>query len=140
MAPWCGLAPGLPGLIYPPDQLGEMPEDKPTAKPADEDAAHFLLRMVHQFPNRVTIYEGGPMTNLALDISIDPEFVLLAKELVFMGGSFNLRILRSRVRQHSNSRVYLLVRSGSGSHCAACAVEEDCLHAGGYFGENEIDF
>jgi inosine-uridine nucleoside N-ribohydrolase len=29
------------------------------------------------------------MTNLALAISIDPEFVSLAKELVFMGGSLN---------------------------------------------------
>jgi inosine-uridine nucleoside N-ribohydrolase len=68
-----------------------MPEGKPTTKPADEDAVHFLLRMVHKFPNQVTIYEGGPMTNLALAISIDPEFAGLAKELVFMGGSFSPR-------------------------------------------------
>jgi len=37
----------------------------------------------------VTIYEGGPMTNLALAISIDPEFPGLAKELVFMGASLD---------------------------------------------------
>ncbi len=43
--------------------------------------------MVHQFPHEVTIYEGGPMTNLALAQSLDPEFAALAKELVFMGGS-----------------------------------------------------
>ena len=61
---------------------------KPT-KPADEDAAHFLLRMVRKYPHEVTIYEGGPMTNLALAISIDPEFPGLAKELVFMGGSIS---------------------------------------------------
>ena len=66
-----------------------MPEGKPTTKPLDEDAAHFLLRMVQKYPHEVTIYEGGPMTNLALAISIDPEFVRLAKELVFMGGSLN---------------------------------------------------
>ena len=71
------------------DQLGEMPEGKPTTKPADEDAAHFLLRMVHKYPHEITIYEGGPMTNLALAISIDPQFAGLAKELVFMGGSLN---------------------------------------------------
>ena len=29
------------------------------------------------------------MTNLAVAISIDPEFAALAKELVFMGGSLN---------------------------------------------------
>jgi purine nucleosidase len=86
---WLGA--WTPKFYHAPDQLGEMPEGKPAAKPADEDAAHFLLRMVHKFPNQVTIYEGGPMTNLALAISIDPEFAELAKELVFMGGSFNPR-------------------------------------------------
>jgi inosine-uridine nucleoside N-ribohydrolase len=66
-----------------------MPEGKPAAKPLDEDAAHFLVRMVRKYPQEVTIYAGGPMTNLALAISIDPEFPQLAKELVFMGASLN---------------------------------------------------
>jgi purine nucleosidase len=47
--------------------------------------------MVHKFPDQVTIYAGGPMTNLALAISIDPKFAVQAKELVFMGGSLNPR-------------------------------------------------
>jgi purine nucleosidase len=64
-----------------------MPEGKPTTKPSDEDAVRFLLRKVHQFPHEVTIYEGGPMTNLALAVSIDPQFAELAQQLVFMGGS-----------------------------------------------------
>src|SRR6266853_5154070 len=87
--PWLGA--WTPRFYHPADQLGEMPEGRPVVKPVDEDAAHFLLRMVHKFPNEVTIYEGGPMTNLALASSIDPEFAGLAKELVFMGGSFNPR-------------------------------------------------
>lgn len=85
--PWVGA--WTPRLYHAPDQLGEMPEGKPTTKPADEDAAHFLIRMVHKFPGEVTIYAGGPMTNLALAISIDPEFPTLAKELIFMGASLN---------------------------------------------------
>jgi purine nucleosidase len=64
-----------------------LPEGQPTIKPADDDAVHFLIRKVHQFPQQVTIYEGGPMTNLALAISIDPQFPELAQQLVFMGGS-----------------------------------------------------
>ena len=83
--PWLGA--WTPKYYHPPGELGEMPEGKPTTKTADEDAAHFLIRMVHKFPNEVTIYAGGPMTNLALAITIDPEFAGLAKELVFMGGS-----------------------------------------------------
>jgi inosine-uridine nucleoside N-ribohydrolase len=86
---WLGA--WTPRFYHPPDQLGEMPEGKPTTQPADEDATHFLLRMVHKFPNQITIYEGGPMTNLALAISIDPQFAGLAKELVFMGASLNPR-------------------------------------------------
>jgi purine nucleosidase len=66
-----------------------LPEGTPTTKPADEDAAHFLIRMVHKYPHEVTIYEGGPMTNLALAISLDPQFPELAQELVFMGGSIS---------------------------------------------------
>jgi purine nucleosidase len=66
-----------------------LAEGQPTAKPLDEDAAHFLIRMVRKYPNDVTIYEGGPMTNLALAISIDPQLPGLAQELVFMGGSLS---------------------------------------------------
>jgi inosine-uridine nucleoside N-ribohydrolase len=84
---WLGA--WTPRLYHPPDQLGDMPEGKPSTRPIDEDAAHFLLRMVRRFPNQVTIYAGGPMTNLALAISVDPEFPKLVKELVFMGASLN---------------------------------------------------
>ncbi|HEY1965101.1 MAG TPA: nucleoside hydrolase, partial [Acidobacteriaceae bacterium] len=64
-----------------------LPEGQPTTKPSEEDAAHFLVRMVRKYPNEITIYGGGPMTNLALAQSIDPKFAELAQELVFMGGS-----------------------------------------------------
>jgi len=76
-------------FYHPPDQLGNMPEGEPKIKPADGDAAHFLVQTVRKFPNEVTIYAGGPMTNLALAVAIDPEFPKLAKELVFMGASLN---------------------------------------------------
>jgi inosine-uridine nucleoside N-ribohydrolase len=69
--------------------IPNLPEGQPTTKAAEDDAVHFLLRMVHKYPHEVTIYEGGPMTNLALAISIDPQFPALAKELVFMGGSLS---------------------------------------------------
>ena len=84
---WLGA--WTPRLYHPPDQLGEMPEGKPATKPSDEDAAHFLVRMVRKYPHEITIYEGGPMTNLALAMAIEPEFPSLAEELVFMGGSLN---------------------------------------------------
>lgn len=82
---WLGA--WTPRFYHPANDLGPMPEGVPSTKPSAEDAAHFLLRMVHQFPNEITIYAGGPMTNLALATAIDPEFPRLAKELVFMGAS-----------------------------------------------------
>jgi len=84
---WLGA--WTPRFYHPPDDLGPMPEGKPATKAADDDAGHFLVRMVHKYPNEVTIYAGGPMTNIALAISIDPDFPRLVKELVFMGASLS---------------------------------------------------
>ena len=66
-----------------------LPEGQPTTKPLDEDAAHFLIRMVHKYPHEVTIYEGGPMTNLAIAISLDPKYAELAQEMDIMGRSLD---------------------------------------------------
>ncbi len=75
-----------------------LPEGNPTAKPAAEDAAHFLIRMVHKYPHQVTIYAAGPMTNIATAIVLDPHFAELAQELVIMGGSIN---------PHTNDEEYI---------------------------------
>jgi inosine-uridine nucleoside N-ribohydrolase len=77
------------GAVHEPFVVPPLREGNPTTKPAEEDAAHFLIRMVHKHPHEVTIYAGGPLTNLALAIAIDPQFPALAKELVVMGGSIN---------------------------------------------------
>ena len=70
--------------LVPPSPAGE-----PRIKPAHESAAGFLSRKVHEFPGQVTIVAAGPLTNLAMASRLDPEFASLARELVFMGGSFN---------------------------------------------------
>ena len=63
------------------------PEGTPTTKPLDEDAAHFLIRQVHAHPHQVTIYAAGPLTNIALALSIDPHFAELTQGIAIMGGS-----------------------------------------------------
>ncbi len=78
-----------PQWMHPPFVVPPLVEGSPKTKPLREDAAHFLLRMVHQYPHQVTIFEGGPMTDLALAISLDPGFARLTQGLVFMGGSIN---------------------------------------------------
>ena len=78
-----------PGYRSDPYAIPAMPEGTPTTKPSTEDAAHFLIRMVHKYPHEITIYAGGPLTNLAIATALDPEFPKLAQELVFMGPIIN---------------------------------------------------
>jgi purine nucleosidase len=70
-------------------EVPALPEGSPTTKPIDEDAAHFLIRMVHKYPHQVTVYAAGPMTNIAQAITLDPQFAELADQLVIMGGALN---------------------------------------------------
>jgi purine nucleosidase len=77
------------GHVHDPYVVPPLPEGNPNTKPAAEDAAHFLIQMVHQYPHQISIYAAGPLTNLALATRIDPQFPTLAKELVVMGGSVN---------------------------------------------------
>jgi inosine-uridine nucleoside N-ribohydrolase len=85
---WGDLAAHTGGEPYHgPFVVPPLPEGEPTTKPLAEDAAHFLIRQVHAHPHQVTIYAAGPLTNIALAVSIDPEFAALTKGIVIMGGS-----------------------------------------------------
>jgi purine nucleosidase len=102
-----------------PFEVPQLPEGNPTLKAQDEDAAHFMIRMVHQYPHEVTIYAGGPLTNLAQAISLDPKVPELAQELVVMGGSIapitNLEGLTSNRREFNfwfdPEAVHIVLRS-----------------------------
>jgi purine nucleosidase len=68
-----------------PDVVPPLVEGTPHTKPLDETAAHFIARTVRQYPGEVVIWAGGPLTNIALALRLDPEVATLAKELVLMG-------------------------------------------------------
>jgi purine nucleosidase len=76
-------------VVHGPYDIPAMPESLPAIKPIDEDAAHFMVRQVRAHPHQVTIYAAGPLTNVALAISIDPEFASLTKGILIMGSSLN---------------------------------------------------
>jgi len=76
-------------VVHGPYEIPPMPEGKPVTKASGEDAAHFLVRIVNQYPHQVTIYASGPMSGLARAIELDPHFPELTKELILMAGSIN---------------------------------------------------
>ncbi len=78
-----------PLSAHDPEKVPDLAEGNPTIKASTEDVAHFMSRMVRQYPHQVTIYAAGPMTDIASAILFDPEFASLAQELVIMGGSIN---------------------------------------------------
>jgi len=51
-----------------------------------EPAADFIISTIRANPNEVTVYCGGPMTNLALAAMLAPDIVPITKEVIFMGG------------------------------------------------------
>jgi purine nucleosidase len=54
-----------------------------------EPAADFIIRTIRAHPNEVTVYCGGPMTNLALAAMLAPDIVPITREVIFMGGSMH---------------------------------------------------
>jgi purine nucleosidase len=44
-----------------------------------------MIRQVHAHPHAISIFAGGPLTDVALAVRMDPEFASLVKELVFFG-------------------------------------------------------
>ena len=85
----------------PTEFIGAFAEDPREVKPAPgtklslhrprhESAINFLISEIERHPGEVTILEIGPMTNLALALSLKPEIETKIKRVVFMGG--NVRV------------------------------------------------
>ena len=69
-----------------PDVVPPMPEGEPHIKAQSGTAAQFIIDMVHKYPGEVVLWAGGPLTNFALALKLDPSVATLAKEFVLMGG------------------------------------------------------
>lgn len=57
-------------------------------KPADKDAAQFIIDTVRKFPHEVDIIAVGPLSNLAEVLKRNPEIPGLVRNLHIMGGAF----------------------------------------------------
>ncbi len=83
------VEPEKPKLPLGPWDTPPLAEGEPRLRPLAEDAAHFLIRQVHAHPHEVTVYAAGPLTDIALALSLDPHFAELTQGIVIMGGSLN---------------------------------------------------
>ncbi len=70
-------------LLPPYDRFADL-------KPQQEHAARFIIKTIRANPGQVTIYAGGPLTNLALAIALAPDIVPLVPEVVIMGTGFHV--------------------------------------------------
>ena len=59
-------------------------------KSQEEHAARFIIKTVRANPGQLTLYAGGPLTNLALAIALAPDIVPLVHEVVIMGTGFHV--------------------------------------------------
>jgi purine nucleosidase len=69
-----------------PDVVPPLPEGEPHIEAHSGTAAQFIVDMVHKYPGEVVLWAGGPLTNYALALRLDPSVAKLAKEFVLMGG------------------------------------------------------
>jgi purine nucleosidase len=69
------------------DGLGDIGLPKPTSSPAERTAVQFIIDQVRAAPGEVTLAVLGPMTNIAVALSIDPGIAPLIRRIVFMGGA-----------------------------------------------------
>ena len=109
-----GVIAGIP--VHGPWEIPPLPEGSPKTKPLAEDAAHFLIRQVRAHPGQVTIYAAGPLTNIALAVSIEPEICRTDQRDRRHGRQLEPTDGRRGVCDQPAPRVQFLVRSGGGSH------------------------
>ena len=80
-----------PTFIHGENGLGDihLPE-KINAAPDPRPAWRFIIDTVRENPGEVTLVAVGRMTNLALALKADPDFAALVKDVIVMGGAFEL--------------------------------------------------
>lgn len=69
--------------------LGEVDFPPPQGKPDLRRGAQFIVDTVMSNPGQITLVALGPLTNLALAVSLEPRISEQVKEVVLMGGAAN---------------------------------------------------
>lgn len=83
--------------------FGDIPAQTPRGNAIEEDAADFLIRMAREHRGELVLCPIGPLTNIALAIQRDPDFVKNVKRIVIMGGSLEEG---GNITAHAEANIY----------------------------------
>lgn len=83
--------------------FGDIPAAEPKGQIIEEDAADFLIRMAREHKGELVVCPIGPLTNIAIAIQRDPEFVTNCKRIVIMGGSLQEG---GNITPHAEANIY----------------------------------
>ena len=72
------------------DGLGESHMAPSSLQPADGAAARFIAERIMATPGEITLVAVGPLTNLALAVSLEPGIADAVREVIIMGGAANV--------------------------------------------------
>jgi inosine-uridine nucleoside N-ribohydrolase len=72
-------------------------------------AANLIIQLVEMHPYEVSVLSLGPMTNLALAVRLQPDIIPLTREVIVMGGSFNLQDLSPEFNAHCDPEAAQIV-------------------------------
>jgi inosine-uridine nucleoside N-ribohydrolase len=78
---------GPVAFVHGTDGQGDVFLPPPTTAPVSVDAAHFIIDAVMAAPGEITLVPLGPLTNIALAMSIEPTLTQHVREIVLMGGN-----------------------------------------------------
>jgi inosine-uridine nucleoside N-ribohydrolase len=70
---------GLGGAVFP----------EPTTKPSAIPAPEMIRQIVRKYPGEITLITIGPLTNIAIALTLDPELASIVRAIVMMGGSLS---------------------------------------------------
>ena len=79
--------------------IGEIDYPLPKGKPDERRAAQFIVDTIMGNPGEITLVALGPLTNVALAVSLEPRIAEHVKEVVLMGGAGNAKGNASRVAE-----------------------------------------
>lgn len=77
--------------IHGKDGLGDAGIPEPRRSPEKKRAIEFIVDTIMSHPpGEITLIATGPLTNVALAILLEPEIATRLRELIIMGGAYNL--------------------------------------------------